>query len=47
MTVTDCRVVFSLQKQIIKAPELSAERKLEMIEASIDETLGIEKNDKE
>lgn len=41
MTIADCKVVFSLQKQIIKAPELSVERKLEMIEASINETLGI------
>ena len=44
MTVIDCKAIFSLQKQIIKAPTLSAEQKLKMIEDSINETLGIKED---
>jgi hypothetical protein len=46
MTVTDCKVVFNLQKQILNAPELSPERKVEMLRECICDTLG-EKDEKE
>lgn len=45
MTVTDCKVVFNLQKQILNAPELSPERKVEMLKECICDTLN-EKSDK-
>jgi len=43
MATIDCKAIFSLQKQIIKAPKLTDAEKLKMIEDSIDETLRIEK----
>jgi hypothetical protein len=43
MTVIDCKAIFSLQKQIINAPKLTDAEKLKMIENSINETLGIDK----
>ena len=44
MTVIDCKAIFSLQRQIINAPVLTAEQKLKMIEDSINETLGKDKD---
>ena len=44
MTVIDCKAIFSLQKQIINAPKLTDAEKLKMIEDSINETLGVEKD---
>ena len=43
MTVMDCKAIFNLQKQIINAPKLTDAEKLKMIEDSINETLGNEK----
>jgi len=43
MTVTDCKAVFSLQREILKAKELTAEQKVSMILKSIDNTIGEEK----
>jgi len=40
MTVTDCKVIFNLQRQILNAPELSSDRKVEMLKECIDDTLG-------
>jgi len=40
MTVTDCKVIFNLQKQILNAPELSSDRKVEMLKQCINDTLG-------
>jgi hypothetical protein len=40
MTLTDAKVIFNLQKQILNAPEISAERKVEMLKESISDTLG-------
>jgi len=40
MTITDCKVIFNLQKQILNAPELSSDRKVEMLKECIDDTLG-------
>jgi hypothetical protein len=45
MTVIDCKAIFSLQKQIIKSTALTAEQKLKMLEDSINETLGKDKDD--
>jgi len=44
MPVVDCKAIFSLQKQIINAPKLTDAEKLKMIEDSINETLGSEKD---
>ena len=44
MTVIDCKAIFSLQKQIINSPVLTAEQKLKMLEDSINETLGKDKD---
>ena len=40
MTVTDCKVIFNLQRQILNAPELSSDRKVEMLIECINDTLG-------
>jgi hypothetical protein len=40
MTVTDCKVIFNLQEQILDAPELSSDRKVEMIKQCIKNILG-------
>jgi len=40
MTVTDCKVIFNLQRQILNAPELSSDRKVEMLKECINDTLG-------
>ena len=40
MTVTDCKVIFNLQRQILNAPELSSDRKVEMLRECINDTLG-------
>jgi hypothetical protein len=40
MTVTDCKVIFNLQKQILNAPELSSDRKVEILRACIYDTIG-------
>jgi len=42
MTTMDCKAIFNLQKQIIKAPNLTDAQKLKMLEDSINETLGTE-----
>lgn len=43
MTVMDCKAIFNLQKQIIKSTTLSDAEKLKMLEDSINETLGTDK----
>ena len=45
MTVIDCKAIFNLQLQIIKAAGLSDEQKLKMLEDSIKDTLGDVKED--
>ena len=42
MTITDCKAVFSLQREILKNKKLSAEDKVQMLEASINATIGKE-----
>ena len=44
MAVIDCKAIFSLQRQIINAPQLTDAEKLKMLEDSINETLGDGKN---
>jgi hypothetical protein len=44
MTVIDCKAIFNLQKQIIKATSLTDAEKLKMLEDSINETLGSEQS---
>jgi hypothetical protein len=45
MTVTDCKAIFSLQREILKNKKLSAEDKVQMLEASINATIGKEIED--
>jgi len=45
MTVTDCKAVFSLQREILKNKKLTAEDKVQMLEASINATIGKEIED--
>jgi len=45
MTVTDCKVIFNLQRQILNAPELSPERKVEMLKECINDILGEKESD--
>jgi hypothetical protein len=47
MTAIDCKAIFNLQKQIIKAQNLTDAQKLKMLEDSINETLGSEKTSEE
>jgi hypothetical protein len=42
MTITDCKAVFSLQREILKNKKLTAEDKVKMLEASINATIGKE-----
>jgi hypothetical protein len=40
MTITDAKVIFNLQNEILEAPELSDSRKVEMLKSSIKNTIG-------
>lgn len=40
MTLVDCKAIFNLQMEIIEAPTLTDEQKLQMIRSSIKKTLG-------
>jgi len=42
MTQTDCKAVFSLQREILNSPKLSDEDKVKMLKNSIDNTIGNE-----
>jgi len=45
MTITDCKAIFSLQREILKNKKLSAEDKVQMLQASIDATIGKSSDD--
>ncbi|MCL1882956.1 MAG: hypothetical protein FWF81_04290 [Defluviitaleaceae bacterium] len=40
MTITDAKVIFNLQNEILEADELSDTRKVEMLKNSIKNTIG-------
>ena len=40
MAITDTKVIFNLQNEILEAPELSDARKVEMLKNSIKNTIG-------
>ena len=40
ITITHAKVIFSLQNEILEAPELSDTRKVEMLKNSIKNTIG-------
>ena len=39
MAIADCRVFLNIQRQILNAPELSSDRKVEMLKECINDTL--------
>ncbi|MCL2225163.1 MAG: hypothetical protein FWB96_09395 [Defluviitaleaceae bacterium] len=45
MTQTDCKAVFSLQREILNSPKLTDEEKVKMLKNSINNTIGEEKED--